>query len=416
MIKEDLLQFIWKFRLLPQFVNGVNGESIEIKHPGYHNHDSGPDFLNARIIINETLWAGHVEVHYKSSEWQQHGHQNDVAYENVVLHVVYTHNNGPEIPTVELKPHLSNKILDRFKRFRESKSWIPCESHIAGIRKVNQEAMISRSLIERLDEKCERLKGYMVQSGNDWRQSLYKNLAYGFGFKKNSIAMASLADIAPYKLVIKLIDNRTVLEALLFGQAGLIEGDSNYAKTLTKEYEYLKKAFNLKPMKKQSWLYMRMRPQSFPVIRIAQFVDFIQKYLEILLLPNLMNYEKLINNLEVLASDFWDTHYTFLQPSQKKKKKLGKESVKHLIINTFIPSLFFYADHKQDDYLKEKCLEILENLDPEKNNILSKWVNIGMPNEHAAHSQGLLHLKKTYCDEKKCLRCEIGTDILLREK
>ncbi|WP_333865143.1 DUF2851 family protein, partial [Chitinophaga sp.] len=84
---ESLLQFIWlSGRFNMEGLATTAGEPLEIIHPGQLNRNAGPDFSAAQIRIGRLMWAGNVEVHYRSSDWQRHGHQHNPRYDRVILH------------------------------------------------------------------------------------------------------------------------------------------------------------------------------------------------------------------------------------------------------------------------------------------------------------------------------------------
>ena len=84
-----LMQYVWEHRLWLQEKMVTNtGLRIRIIDPGVRNTDAGPDFFNAKIEIDGCLLVGNVEIHNRASDWRRHGHNEDEAYDSVVLHVV----------------------------------------------------------------------------------------------------------------------------------------------------------------------------------------------------------------------------------------------------------------------------------------------------------------------------------------
>jgi len=150
-----------------------------------------------------------------------------------------------------------------------------------------------------------------------------------------------------------------------------------------------------------------------PTIRISQFANLI--YRSSKLFSKILEYET-VATLEKLfvssCSEYWKTHYIFDKPSAKKDKNFGKSAFEIIVINTIVPFLFVYGMQKKNEKHKERALSLLEKLHGERNSIIDKWGECGLPVKSAYHTQALLELKKEYCDQKKCLFCSIGNSIL----
>ncbi|MBU8891492.1 MAG: DUF2851 family protein [Bacteroidales bacterium] len=419
-MKEEFLHYIWKYKL---FINdnlkNQNQEKIEILNQGTHNFDSGPDFFNSRIKINGTIWAGNVEIHVNSSDWYTHKHNNDKAYDNVILQVVYNHNkdvfrtNGQLIPTLEIK--FDQDLLNNYESLLKSESWIPCQNNINKVDLFTTQNWLEKLTIERLEEKSERINKLLKQKNNSWETAFYIHLARNFGFKLNSDPFELLAKSLPLAYLAKQKDNLFQIEALLFGQAGFLIDDSgdDYYLKLQKEFKYLQKKYKLKPIEKHLWKFLRSRPVNFPTIRIAQFAMLVYKssalFSKILETKTINDFYKLFI---VKPSDYWENHYVFNKESVKKPKTIGKSAVDILLINTIIPFLFIYGKAKGEQNLQDRSINLLESLKPEKNSIITKWNNLSIKASSAFDTQALIHLKNNYCNHKKCLNCQIGNYII----
>ncbi len=280
---EEFLHYIWKYRLIDQYLVSTSGEQLVIIQPGSYNTDSGPDFFNARIKINNTVWAGNVEVHIYSSDWYQHQHQRDQAYDNIILHVVYeddkpvVRQNGEPVPTVELKGHFKQLLYDKYTYFMTNKNWIPCEKLIHSVDRFVMNNWVDRLMIEKLENKAAEITSHFLLNKSNWEQTFYEFLARNFGFKVNGSPFQLLAKSLPLNILAKHKDDKFQLEALLYGQAGLLQKvfSDDYPKSLKKEYLFLRKKYNLVPVDPHLWRFMRMRPSNFPTIRISQFSDLI---------------------------------------------------------------------------------------------------------------------------------------------
>lgn len=421
---EDFLHYIWKFRLFErENLQTVDGEKLEIFSAGLHNSDSGPDFHNARIRIGETVWAGNVEVHLSASDWQKHGHTNDGAYDNVILHVVYRNDmqlflpNGRKVPTLELQSRISEELYNKYhKLVFGNQRFIPCENGIATVDALTMQNWLTRVLVERMEKRSANVAAALALNKGDWEETFYQFLAANFGFKVNALPFELMAKSLPQLILAKNKNSPMQIEALIFGQAGFLEGEfkDDYPLKLQKEYEYLRKKYNLKPIESHLWKFMRLRPQNFPTIRLAQFAALIVQSNHLLSKTLEIKEVKALRSLftEIKVNDYWDNHYRFDVQSKPSSKNMGDGSVDILLLNTVALFLFSYGKQHQQQYYISRSLKLLENLPAEKNNIIADFVNLGVKIETAFESQALLELKNNYCNYKKCLQCGVGNKIL----
>lgn len=421
-MKENLLHFIWKLQLFAyKKLQTIAQENIQIISPGLHNLNSGPDFFNAKVFINEQLWAGNVEIHVKSSDWYLHNHEINENYDSVVLHVVWEHDvdvyrkDNTLIPTVELKNYISLKVLDNYKAlFNENKKWINCENSISLVDDFIKTHWLERLYFERLEQKSVFMGELLKVTNNNWEAVLFVMLAKNFGMKVNGDAFYSLATSFNFSIVRKLATNNLQLEALFFGQAGLLTKtcESVYFENLKEEYKFLKVKFKLNPISKGQVQFFRLRPNNFPTIRLSQLASlyhFHQNlFSKIMEIETIEDYYKLF---EIETSPFWKTHYTFETESKKSLKKITKAFVDLILINTVIPLKFWYLKSlgKTDFSL---LLAIMDKIKPEKNSVISKFESYKIKPENAFETQALLQLKNEYCSNQLCLECEFGKELL----
>lgn len=424
LITEDFLHYVWKFRLFDRTaLKTVEGDEIEVYSAGMHNKHAGPDFQNARLRIGDTTWAGNVELHISSADWQRHNHTTDKAYENVILHVVYrddapvTLPNGRRLPTLELHNRISPDLFGRYHNliFGE-RQFIPCEANITLVDELTMSNWLSRILVERLEKRSEAVLTTLATNRGDWEETFYQFLAANFGFKTNALPFELLARSLPQITLAKHKNNALQIEALIFGQAGFLDGDviDDYPQKLKDEYQYLKHKHNLTPVDNHLWKFMRMRPQNFPTIRLAQFAGLVMqsnhllsKVLEIREVEILRG---LFDNISI--NPYWENHYRFDAESKPSPKNLGKASTNVLLLNTVALFLFTHGKQHRQQYHINRALKLLESLPAETNNIIADFVNLGLKIKTAFESQALLELKNNYCDHKKCLDCAVGNKIL----
>ena len=418
---EEFLHYLWRFRLLDPKLETVAGEPVTVIQPGEHNRDAGPDFINARVRIGSTTWAGNVEIHVQASDWYRHGHQEDPAYENVVLHVVMNNDlKGKErellkIPQVEIRDRFPLSIYERYEYFLNNHQRIPCENLIRGLDPFVFGHWADALVSERLEGKCLRFRRSLESSRFDWDETFYRQLAYAFGFRINSLAFEQLARSLPYRLLLRHQGNLFQLEALVFGQAGLLDQafTGEYPRLLSQEYHFLRQKYSLTPVNPTLWKFLRLRPSNFPTLRLAQFAGLLHrtgKLLDTFLQAD--NAATLAEMLMVQASEYWNDHYIFDRDSPHRHKLLGLSSVHLLILNLVAPFLFYYGEEKGIEPYKEKGLQLLGELPGENNSVIALFRELGLPVSQASQTQALIQMKSRYCDRKKCLECRIGKALL----
>jgi len=419
-MKESILHYVWQNKLFIALdLQTTDGEKLEVVDVGRINTDAGPDFFNAKIRIGETLWAGNVEIHTNSTDWYKHNHQLDKTYDSVILHVVLQadaevyRSNGDSIHQliISYPAHIDINYELLFSR----QKWIPCSDKINLIPSIFIQSWKTALLTERLEQKMNSIEKLLNENNQHWEEAFYITLARNFGFATNSQAFESLAKSISISVLGKHKDNLIQLEALLFGQSGLLnlKKQDEYSINLKKEYDFLKIKYGLNPMDGSQWKLLRLRPDNFPYVRIAQFAGLIHSSSKL--------FSKIVENPEIdylrrlfecEPSSYWESSYLFSNKSKLHIKKLGVQSINGIIINTIVPFLFSFANHKNNDELKDRALRILEEIPAEFNSIIEGWHKLGLRTESAFDTQSLIQLKKLYCDEKNCLRCRVGHKVL----
>ena len=421
-MKEVVLHYIWQYKLFVQHdLRTSDGEPIEVIDVGKLNTNAGPDFFNAKIRIGKTMWAGNVEIHTVSSEWNKHRHQTDPAYNNVILHVVKNIDvpvflcDGEKVPQLELK--YAESIEQNYAALMASQQWIPCSDKINQLSDFEMNHWKSVLLMEKLSQKVDEIDILLAMNSNFWEEALFCHLCRSFGFSVNGDAFYTLAKSIPWGLVAKHQHNLFQLEALLFGQSGLLtktKATDDYTCSLIKEYEFLQQKYQLQMIDPELWRLLRLRPDNFPQIRIAQLASFLhhQKKLfsKITDQPDIQSLIALFANIS--PAEYWKSHYLFGIKSVERTKRIGLNSIHQLIINALVPIIYCYAQYKDNQALRDKACSLLQVLPPENNYIIRKWHQLGLKINTAADAQSLIHLYNAYCEEKKCLRCNIGYKLL----
>lgn len=418
-MKEEFVHAVWKYQLFnKKNLTTVDGHVIEIVHPGFSHINAGPDFLSAKIIIDGILWAGNVEIHVHSYEWNQHKHQHDPVYNNVILHVVfeddgrvYHTQNGIPLNTFIIKPHIERNTLLAYQNLAEDMRVLPCVAWWNKLDKTIVENWLIRLCIERLMQKCGVLKARLQLMNEHWDQLFFEMVARQLGFHVNAEPMERLARSIKIEWVQKLCDQPLSIEALFFGQAGMLHRsfEEEYPKALQKEYRYLQQKYQLEPMDVSNWKFSRLRPSNFPSIRIAQLASIFRTkprfFSEVLLIEDFTQVE---NFFQVTLPSYWDTHYRFDKESVWQLKHLGEDSLQQLMLNTVCLVWLLYGDVKDEEAYKIRCLQLMERMNAEKNRYTEKFQECQYELGSSIQSQGIRFLWENYCDNKKCLTCSIG--------
>ncbi|MBK5286819.1 MAG: DUF2851 family protein [Bacteroidia bacterium] len=422
-MSEDFIHFIWKQSLFDKNnLETTQGEKISVLHPGLYNIDAGPDFFNAKIKIGKTIWAGNVEIHLRSSDWEKHFHHKDKEYDNIILHVVIEDDaeikrkDKTPIPTLALKNRIEKNHINNYEKLINSRNKIPCENQISSVGKFVVEHWLERMLVERLERKSTDIFRILKQNKNNWEDTFYHLLAKNFGFKLNAQPFEELARATPLGVLAKHKNNLPQVEALLFGQAGILDKKfkDEYPTSLKREYDFLNAKFKFEKQVTAAWKFLRLRPSNFPTLRISQFAQLV--HCSSHLFSKTLDCEK-INQLrklfDVSASDYWNTHYVFEKKTVSRQKNLGASAMDNIIINTVVPLIFSYGMFRSEEQFKERALRFLEQLSPEKNSIITKWESLGIKAGNSFRSQALLELMNEYCSLKKCLHCGIGNKLIV---
>ena len=424
-ITEEFLHFIWKNQSLTGILlESEKGSSIQVLDPGIHNQNSGPDFFNSKISIDGTIWAGNVEIHINASDWMKHGHHNDPAYDSIILHVVYyndciiTRSNNHPVPTTLLRfPHI---LWEEYLALMKKENWIACENRICEINPVYQAQWLSRLMVEKLQTRQNSLKPLFTESASHWEDMLNRIVFRCFGMPVNTMPFELIASQIPYTYLLRIKSDIRQLESLLFGVSGMLNKtlpDDKYMEELKLTYAHHQLKLQSSGIHEHLWKFMRMRPSSFPPIRIAQLASFIHNNYPLFeLLKTTPSIKKMEESLRVRAGDYWNTHYLFGKESSYKIKYAGKDFFFRLVINGIVPFMFFYGKTIKEDKYCEYAISLLEKLPAEKNAIIKNWTEFGVKAKNAFDSQGLLHLFNNYCKYNRCLTCQFGNYLILHGK
>ena len=413
---ERLLQFIWRFQYFNKGqLESVAGEPLHVIFAGQLNTNQGPDFSNAKINIDGTIWAGTVELHIRTTDWDRHHHQQDKKYNNVILHVVWEDDGIINaIPVLELKTRVPKLLLQRYEEMMLAYNFIPCERKIHVVDDITWTGWKTRLVAERLIQKAKMLDASLELNHAHWEETFWWLLARNFGMSVNTEAFEAIARSLPLSILAKYKHQPVTLEAILLGQAGLLERKFKeaYPQLLQKEYKFYQRKNAVKPVNTPV-LFLRMRPGNFPTIRLAQLAALVHESAHLFSKIKEANCLKDVKScFDITTSEYWDTHYRFDKISAFKKKSPGAAMIDNIIINTVCPALFAYGSYHGEQTYKDRAVAWLEESDPEMNAVTRGFQKAGVQIASAADSQALIELKNEYCNPRRCLECTIGHALL----
>ena len=419
-MKEELLSYIWRYRLWDQSrLKTTEGESVEIIDTGRLNTDAGPDYFNAKIKIGDTTWAGNIELHVKASDWNLHNHQTDPAYNSIILHVVarsdcYVKNQkGDTVPQMELP--ISQDFINLARQLVSSDRPIACARYWNSELSRRLQLSLSSLVCERIEAKMEAIEKTLKQNHNNWEDTFYQVLARSFGMKVNAEPFELLARSLPQTCLAKQKSDIVQIEAMLLGQAGLLSAPiptDEYIDKLITEYKFLSSKYQLTPMNRGIWKMARMRPANSPYVRLSQFAQLIYKSEH--LFSHIMatnNYKELQSIFTVEATEYWRYHFYPAQASPQKPKHVGVMLCNSILINCVVPVMFAYGRKTGNEEKQEQAIELLTKIAPEENAIVSQWLQMGITVHSAHDTQALIQQQRNYCEKRDCLRCRIGYQI-----
>jgi Protein of unknown function (DUF2851) len=420
-MKEDFLHHIWQYKKFElSNLKTANGEVLTIFNSGQYTQKSGPDFFNAQISIDHQKWAGNIEIHIQSSDWYVHHHETDLAYDNVILHVVWEHNasvyrkNNTEIPVLILKNYVANEVVANYKKLMQPKSWILCEKEIKNIPHFVMKNWQDRLFFDRLEQKSKAIENLLEKTNNDWEWVLICLLAKNFGLNTNGAAFMEIVQNISFSIIRKESTEVENLEALFYGFAGLLEQEKedHYYKDLQIRYYYLLQKYPLDKTNHFRVEFFKHRPDNFPTIRLSQLANLYHHqnnlFSKIIQADTI---EKIHEVLAISASNYWDNHYNFDNQSIQRKKKLSRTFIDLISINTIVPLQFVYAK-KQNKEISDQFIALLSEIESEKNAIIEKFKENGIESKSAFESQTLLQLKNEYCNKKRCMECAVGIELI----
>lgn len=421
---EAFLHYVWQFQYFDKRqLMTESGDAVEVFNPGTLNRDAGPDFLNARIRIGNMHWIGNVEIHIRASGWRDHKHDDDAAYDNVILHVVWmsdwtvVRKDESLLPVITLNKRIDQSLIFKYTDLVSTLAAIPCAAQYASVDRVRRVGMMDRALVQRLEKKSGSVLDVWDKTNHDWDETVYQLLCANFGFKVNTDPFRQLGRALPFRIVLKHSTNLLHVEALLFGQAGLLQGKNRdeYFRSLKQEFDLLERKYSLREgrLNPAQWRFLRLRPANFPTLRLAQLAGILHRHPRVFSrLQEVTDLKTLRSIFAVKQSEFWLRHYRFGLPQTKEIPVMGTESIDNIIVNTVVPVLVAYGRVMDEPRWMERCAAFLKRIPGEQNSIIRKWRALGETSETAFDSQALIELYNDFCYHKRCLSCNVGYQLI----
>ena len=427
---EMLMQHIWQHKIwdgAPR-LRTVDGRVVEVVDQGLLNGGPGPDFFNAKIRLDDKVWAGNVEVHVRASDWHAHSHDGDTAYDNVVLHVVSEDDcririGERELPQAVLP--ISAEVIARYEDMCRPRAAdvYPCRERLADIPKLCIDDWITALGYERLQSKADSVLEILERNHGDWLETAYQFLARALGFGANGEAMERTARSVPLRILFKHSGTPLSALSLLLGQAGLLpsadDAADDMAERMTRDYEFLKAKFALTPPADIRWRTGGIRPANAPSRRIATLAAMVGDGFDIA--GSIWNAPTASSAADILCQatpmhPYFGTHHRVSARSARPVgTSLSAKAAEVLIINFVAPLIYARGYIADDGETMNRAVEMLQSLPPEDTSEVRAFAAMGLPCDDAFVTQAIHRLKTAYCDTRKCIYCRWGHRLLSRQ-
>ncbi len=429
---ELRLQSAWNSIAHGTTMRTSSRKPVTVLFPGNWNFEQGPDFRDAKLIIDGREISGDVEVHHESSDWFAHGHNSDGNYRNVILHVV---SRKPEksgsvpdslpFPTVYIRPDRSSRFpLTESEKFQNG----ACVSFFSSANDAQLHDVFTKAGISRFEEKSRALLAEMIDSGSE--QACLKHIFEACGYKKNREQFIELyMRFAEHEE----IDWKHDVEPILWGESGLMP-DPTSARLDPEMKKFVKETWaswwrtRMTSRDNIRWNKSGVRPLNMPERRIAglavMLVLFSGKPLKFLS-------EKAGSGIsagdfaEYLSSDLsishrlWDRYVNFLRKFSKPSSVIGADRMNDIAANVLLPALHAYSTIRQDAKLGKFALDAWRRLPmPQMNrNVRTAYHRWFMPPQRfrriicdTASFHGAMHLYARHCRDNTgdCASCSLG--------
>ena len=423
---EGKLQEKWTRIPVKTVFYTVCGKKLIIHSRGTWNFESGPDFKNAKISLDGTILNGDIEIHVKSSDWVRHKHQDDPAFNNVILHVVETFDSRePDIPIFLIPEEDDLKNIPHFCKNPAGR----CSDIFQHFSPEELTKFFQDAGLDRMKAKSKLILADMISSGT--KEAFLLKFFEALGFRKNKEAFAILFQETVKKYPAEQFE--TAFEEILWGESGLIPADSSNLpdpEAVTEQQRLWNSWWKLRRDAGQvnHWTRSALRPANTPERRIAALCEFIRKNGTDPLpgwIKMLESSESPESCMEKLCSafccdgGFWADRISFKAPKREKKMALsGKGKALELVIDVAIPCLHALAELEGSSRAAGRLAILMKQLPaPESNSVVRNAAKLWFKDSEqalkhlndAASRQGIHHIYSEYCApvESDCSVCLI---------
>lgn len=411
-VPEIIIQDLWARGLFTEdALRTTDGEPIEILDRGRINHDSGPDVANARVQIGDVVWAGDIEIHRSSAEWEAHGHHTDPAYDRVVLHVILAPDartgtlrraDGSALSELALLDALDRPLRQLVRDFYLCPTGPPyCRTRWEAMSPPLPRDWIRSLGADRIRAKAVALaEAYGRQP--DVEALLLRSMFRALGYAANADTMEALAARVPLELVRTL--SAPDVHALLLGLAGWLDVEEDLFDDsvcdLAGRFEVLRTAHVIAPMNRSAWR-RGGRPANAPSRRIAQAAA--------LLAPGQVFREEPMRQFAVALRVSARTALDLLRPTPTDgSPRLGRGRAEAVLTNAVLPVLLLDAEIHEVPDIDSLVLSTLDALAAEHDRVTRPFEERGLTVTSALESQGVHQLARAYCEAGRCASCAIG--------
>lgn len=411
---KGLLNYIWKNRLLPKSrLHTTEGEKLRVINYGLEDEEKNI-FRNAGVRIGDKEWHGDVEIHEAGLEHESGA--NDATILHLTAEGCIFAGTG-DCTTAVLCLRIPEGLGKEFADAMRHSQCLPCHEAIGNLDAISRNGYLSRLMIERIEEKAGNILHTFSECNGLWDDALLKTMIRSFGFGIQGDVFERWAKVLDFNALGKHRDNLLQVEAIMLGQAGLLEEESipyyymesakksTYYNELLREYRFLKNKFGLKNIDCKEW----GNGSATPHVRIARIAALYSTkrigFSSITACNTIAEYYRLI---DTTLEGYWSNHACLGGTETWGNGGMKQRQMDVIIINAVIPLLYIYGKHRNDTAACDKAEELLHQLKGEENSITRKWADRGMPVCCAADSQAILQLERKYCRMHNCLECRFA--------
>ena len=414
----------------------IDGRSVAVVFTGNWTHGFGPDFSGAMLeFAPGGLQTGSIEIHYRTSEWVQHGHHLDPRYNDVILHVVSKHDmpetrcaDGKLVPVAVLT--ISDDVLFQIDaRLPEIWSRLGgsvCADGLATTAPQRLRRAIHHLGDTRLNERVTRFEGELTVSPPN--EILLLAIFDAFGYSENRSPMRTLFQLLVQRGGIDAIamtasnERFAFATSTLFGLGGflpLAPGDANIASISPEmQAEIERRWLQMNPVWHNDviapthWQRARTRPANHPASRLTSLAALLDAS-RTDLLSHLTDALRYGNDLPTMLRDL---------TRRDGGTHLGESRAISIAASVLLPFAIAYARQIDDEPIEEAAISAWDGLPAAESSRPAKRAqaqvsgSIKLRGLGERGQQGLLYLDRNLCTPRRCFECPIAAEVIRSER